>query len=45
MEDVFGFKAKYTPSDSVNEVLSNLEENFNFNQDCFYNIKTFKANY
>ena len=45
MEDVFGFKAKYTPSDSVSEILSNLGENFNFNQDRFYNIKTFKTNY
>ena len=45
MEDVFGFKAKYNPADSVSEILSNLGENFDFNQDRFYNIKTFKTNY
>ena len=45
MEDVFGFKAKYNPSDSVNEIISNLGKDFNFNQDNFYNIKTFKSHY
>ena len=45
MEDVFGFKAKYNPSDSVNEIISDLGKDFNFNQDNFYNIKTFKSHY
>jgi nucleoside-diphosphate-sugar epimerase len=43
IEDELGYKAQYTPLDSIDEILSNLDMNtYNFNQDIFYNINIFK---
>ena len=43
IEDVLGFKSKYTPKDSVNEILSNINlSNYDFTKKEYYNINTFK---
>tara|TARA_R110001592_G_scaffold114664_2_gene314692 strand:+ start:3681 stop:4637 length:957 start_codon:yes stop_codon:yes gene_type:complete len=44
IEDELGFNPKYNPSDSIKEILDNVEktENFNFKDESYYNIKTFK---
>jgi len=43
IEDVLGFKAQYTPADSVSEILSNIDiETYDFNNSKYYNITTFK---
>jgi len=43
IEDVFQFFPKYHPSDTVSEILQYvLTDNFDFTNDMFYNINTFK---
>ena len=43
IEDELGFKAKYSPLDSLKEILSNIDiNNYNFNKDIYYNINIFK---
>ena len=43
IEDELGFKSKYTPLDSVKEILSKIDlDNYDFSKDEFYNINTFK---
>lgn len=43
VEDELGFKAKYNPIDSLNEILSNIDiNNYDFNKDIYYNINIFK---
>jgi nucleoside-diphosphate-sugar epimerase len=43
IEDVLGFKAKYSPKDSVAEILSNIDlDKYDFSNNKYYNINTFK---
>ena len=43
IEDELGFKALYHPTDSLNEIISNIDiDNYNFNEDIYYNINIFK---
>ena len=43
IEDELGYKAKYTPIDSLTEILDNIDiSNYNFNKDIYYNINIFK---
>ena len=43
IEDELGFKAKYNPIDSLNEILSNIDvSNYDFTKDIYYNINIFK---
>lgn len=43
IKDVLQFKSKYTPDDSLNEILNNIDiESFDFSKDSYYNINTFK---
>lgn len=43
IETELGFKAQYSPVDSIAEILSNIDyTSYDFNQDIFYNINTFK---
>ena len=37
------FTAKYTPRDSVAAILDNLPDDLDFNNEKYYNIKTFKG--
>jgi len=41
-QDELEFNPIYTPSDSINEILDNIDENYDFNDESYYNIKTFK---
>tara|TARA_B110000858_G_C17798617_1_gene473898 strand:+ start:691 stop:1641 length:951 start_codon:yes stop_codon:yes gene_type:complete len=41
-QDELEFNPIYTPNDSINEILDNIDENYNFNDESYYNIKTFK---
>ena len=41
-QDELEFNPIYTPSDSINEILDNINENHDFNDESYYNIKTFK---
>ena len=41
-QDELEFNPIYTPNDSINEILDNIDENHNFNDESYYNIKTFK---
>lgn len=41
-QDELEFNPIYTPSDSINEILDNIDENHDFNDESYYNIKTFK---
>lgn len=43
-QDELGFSPQFTPNDSIQEILNNIEdfENFNFQNESYYNIKTFK---
>ena len=36
------FMARYTPRDSVSAILNNLPEDIDFNDEHYYNIRTFK---
>ena len=41
--DELNFIPNYKPIDTVNEILENIDiETFNFNDNSFYNIQTFK---
>lgn len=43
IEDELGFKPKYTPLDSLDEILDNIDPStYNFNEDIYYNINIFK---
>lgn len=42
IEDELGFKSNYTISDSIDEILSNIDESYDFNKDIYYNINIFK---
>jgi len=43
IKDVLEFQPRYSPVDSIREILNNIDINkFNFIQDKFYNINTFK---
>ena len=43
IEDELGYKAKYTPIDSLTEILDNIDiSNYDFNKDIYYNINIFK---
>jgi nucleoside-diphosphate-sugar epimerase len=42
IEDELGFKASYNVYDSINEILSNIDESYDFNNDVYYNIDIFK---
>ena len=43
IKDVLQFQPRYSPVDSIREILNNIDINkFNFEQDKFYNINTFK---
>ena len=42
IEDELGFKSNYTISDSIDEILSNIDESYDFNKDIYYNINVFK---
>lgn len=43
IEDELGFKARYSPLDSLKEILSNIDVNsYDFNKDIYYNINIFK---
>lgn len=41
-QDELEFNPIYTPNDSINEILDNIDENHDFNDESYYNIKTFK---
>tara|TARA_R110000744_G_scaffold349204_1_gene454859 strand:+ start:1628 stop:2578 length:951 start_codon:yes stop_codon:yes gene_type:complete len=41
-QDELEFNPIYTPSDSINEILDNIDGNHDFNDESYYNIKTFK---
>jgi nucleoside-diphosphate-sugar epimerase len=43
IEDELGFKARYSPLDSLKEILSNIDvNNYDFSKDIYYNINIFK---
>jgi nucleoside-diphosphate-sugar epimerase len=42
IENELGFKSNYTISDSIDEILSNIDESYDFNKDIYYNINIFK---
>jgi nucleoside-diphosphate-sugar epimerase len=43
IEDELGFKANYTPVDSLDEIINNIDvNNYDFNKDIYYNINIFK---
>jgi len=43
IEDELGYKAQYTPIDSLTEILNNIDtSNYDFNKDIYYNINIFK---
>ena len=43
IEDELGFKAQYIPSDSINEILDNIDPlSYDFNKDIYHNINIFK---
>jgi nucleoside-diphosphate-sugar epimerase len=43
IEDELGFKANYTPVDSLDEIINSIDvNNYNFNKDIYYNINIFK---
>ena len=43
IEDVLGFESKFTPRDSIKEILLNIDlNNYDFNNEQCYNIQTFK---
>lgn len=42
IEDELGFKASYNVYDSIDEILSNIDESYDFNKDIYYNIDIFK---
>ena len=43
IEDELGYKAQYTPIDSLTEILNNIDtSNYDFNKDIYYNITIFK---
>ena len=42
IEDELGFKSNYTISDSIDEILYNIDESYDFNKDIYYNINVFK---
>lgn len=43
IEDELGFKANYTPVDSLDEIISSIDVNsYDFNKDIYYNINIFK---
>lgn len=43
IEDELGFKANYTPVDSLNEIINSIDvSNYDFNKDIYYNINIFK---
>jgi nucleoside-diphosphate-sugar epimerase len=42
IEDELGFKASYNVYDSIDEILSNIDESYDFNNDIYYNIDIFK---
>tara|TARA_Y100001973_G_C5175924_1_gene321901 strand:- start:376 stop:1335 length:960 start_codon:yes stop_codon:yes gene_type:complete len=44
IEDELGFNSKYNPNDSISEIIDNIEKtkNFDFKNEKYYNIKTFK---
>ena len=39
------FEARYTPKDSVEHVLDNIDSDINFEDERFYNIKVFRGKY
>ena len=41
-KDVLGFDPKYTVADSVDEIMQNLTEGYDFSDDSYYNIATYK---
>jgi len=41
-KDVLGFNPKYTVADSVNEIMENITEHYDFFDSSYYNIKTYK---
>jgi nucleoside-diphosphate-sugar epimerase len=43
IEDELGYKAQYTPIDSLTEILDNIDiSNYDFNKDIYHNINIFK---
>lgn len=43
IEDELGYKAEYTPIDSLTEILDNIDiSNYDFNKDIYHNINIFK---
>ena len=43
IEDELGFKANYTPVDSLDEIINSIDvNNYDFNKDIYYNINIFK---
>jgi nucleoside-diphosphate-sugar epimerase len=42
IEDELGFKASYNVYDSIDEILSNIDDSYDFNNDIYYNIDIFK---
>lgn len=43
IEDELGYKAQYTPIDSLKDILNNINlSDYDFNKDIYYNIEVFK---
>tara|TARA_R100000008_G_C3579703_1_gene167636 strand:- start:1152 stop:2153 length:1002 start_codon:yes stop_codon:yes gene_type:complete len=42
IQDELNFEPKYLPKDSIDEILNNIDRNYDFSKDEYYNIRIFK---